>query len=319
MSEDKDDNFPSTLIELDGTDKAGSETVKKTLGLGFWISLIWLFVISALALLAPVLPLKDPGENFVQYEERENPLTKKLEEQPTIPPYAPSSDHWFGTDQDARDIFSRTIYGARISLAVGGLTTLFGLLIGGSLGMLAGFLKGWIDKLVSGLFLLSLSFPGLVLTILIITILDRSLLTISLTFGILSIAPIGRLARAQTLTFAEREFVTAATTLGAKRSRILLRELLPNVLIPMVTLAMVVVAISIVGEGTLAFLGLSVQGSSTWGKLILLGADISTLQTSPWVSFIPMSFLFLTVAAFNYMSDRLQDVFDTRSIYVTHD
>ena len=157
--------------------------------------------------------------------------------------------------------------------------------------MLAGFLKGWIDKLVSGLFLLSLSFPGLVLTILIITILDRSLLTISLTFGILSIAPIGRLARAQTLTFSEREFVTAATTLGAKRSRILLRELFPNVLIPMITLAMVVVAISIVGEGTLAFLGLSVQGSSTWGKLILLGADISTLQTSPWVSFIPMSFL----------------------------
>lgn len=319
MSVNKDEILRNEVNESSEVAEAGAEAAKKTLGFGFWLSVVWLFVISMLALLAPVLPLKDPGENFVQYEEQENPLTKKLEDQPTIPPYSPSSEHWFGTDQDARDIFSRTIYGARISLAVGGLTTLFGLLIGGSLGMLAGFLKGWIDKLVSGLFLLSLSFPGLVLTILIITILDRSLLTISLTFGILSIAPIGRLARAQTLTFSEREFVTAATTLGAKRSRILLRELFPNVLIPMITLAMVVVAISIVGEGTLAFLGLSVQGSSTWGKLILLGADISTLQTSPWVSFIPMSFLFLTVAAFNFMSDRLQDVFDTRSIYVTHD
>ena len=152
MNVNKDETLSDAAIELNEADAAGVEAVKKTLGFGFWVSLVWLFVISIFALLAPVLPLKDPGENFVQYEEREKPLTKKLEERPTIPPYSPSSEHWFGTDRDARDIFSRTIYGARISLAVGGLTTLFGLLIGGSLGMLAGFLKGWVDKLVSGLF-----------------------------------------------------------------------------------------------------------------------------------------------------------------------
>ncbi|MEC8364787.1 MAG: hypothetical protein VXZ51_02385, partial [Actinomycetota bacterium] len=112
MSVNKDEILRNEVNESTEVAEAGAEAAKKTLGFGFWLCAVWLFVISMFALLAPVLPLKDPGENFVQYEEQENPLTKKLEEQPTIPPYSPSSEHWFGTDQDARDIFSRTIYGA---------------------------------------------------------------------------------------------------------------------------------------------------------------------------------------------------------------
>ena len=204
-------------------------------------------------------------------------------------------------------------------MAVGALTALFGIVVGGALGMIAGYFKGVLDKIISAIFLVSLSFPGLILAILVVALVDRSLITISITIGILAVAPIGRLARAQTLSFAEREFVLAAETLGAKKSRILVRELLPNVLIPMSTLAMLVIAIAIVAEGTLAFLGLSVQGSSTWGKLILTGSGLQTLESSPWVAFAPMGFLFLTVASFNYMSDRLRDYFDVREIFVTRD
>ena len=292
---------------------------KKKIGIGFWIAALWLALITFLAVFAPVLPFKEPNQNFIAFEQKENPVTGKIQDRPVQPPYSPSGEHWLGTDQDARDILSRSIYGARVSLAVGALTALFGIIVGGALGMIAGYFKGILDKIISAIFLVSLSFPGLILAILVVALVDRSLITISITIGILAVAPIGRLARAQTLSFAEREFVLAAETLGAKKSRILVRELLPNVLIPMSTLAMLVIAIAIVAEGTLAFLGLSVQGSSTWGKLILTGSGLQTLETSPWVAFAPMGFLFLTVASFNYMSDRLRDYFDVREIFVTRD
>ena len=292
---------------------------KKKIGIGFWIAAFWLALITFLAVFAPVLPFKEPNQNFIVFEQKENPVTGKIQDRPVQPPYSPSGEHWLGTDQDARDILSRSIHGARVSLAVGALTALFGIIVGGALGMIAGYFKGILDKIISAIFLVSLSFPGLILAILVVALVDRSLITISITIGILAVAPIGRLARAQTLSFAEREFVLAAETLGAKKSRILVRELLPNVLIPMSTLAMLVIAIAIVAEGTLAFLGLSVQGSSTWGKLILTGSGLQTLESSPWVAFAPMGFLFLTVASFNYMSDRLRDYFDVREIFVTRD
>ena len=292
---------------------------KKKIGIGFWIAAFWLVIITFLAVFAPVLPFKEPNQNFIVFEQKENPITGKIQDRPVQPPYSPDGEHWLGTDQDARDILSRSIHGARISLAVGALTALFGIVVGGALGMIAGYFKGILDKIISAIFLVSLSFPGLILAILVVALVDRSLITISITIGILAVAPIGRLARAQTLSFAEREFVLAAETLGAKKSRILVRELLPNVLIPMSTLAMLVIAIAIVAEGTLAFLGLSVQGSSTWGKLILTGSGLQTLESSPWVAFAPMGFLFLTVASFNYMSDRLRDYFDVREIFVTRD
>ncbi len=292
---------------------------KKRLGIGFWLATFWLVLITFLAVFAPVLPFKDDKQNFIVFEQKENPITGKLQDRPVQPPYSPSSDHWLGTDQDARDLLSRSINGARISLAVGALTAIFGVIVGGALGMIAGYFKGILDKIISAIFIVSLSFPGLILAILIVALMDRSLTTISVTLGILGVAPIGRLARAQTLSFSEREFVLAAETLGAKKSRILVKELLPNVLIPMSTLAMLVIAIAIVAEGTLAFLGLSVQGSATWGKLILTGSGLQVLEKAPWVAFVPMGFLFLTVASFNYMSDRLRDYFDVREIFVTRD
>jgi peptide/nickel transport system permease protein len=311
-----DESGPTGNIEIEVEAEAPMEHVqKKKLGFGFWVSIGWLVVIVGLAALAPILPLKDPDTNFVVFEVRENNITGRVSEQPVQPPYSPSGEHWFGTDQDARDIFSRTIYGARVSLTVGFAAIAFGFVFGGSFGMIAGFVRGWFDRVVSFVFLVLLSFPALVLAILITALVDRSLFTISLTLGILSIAPVGRLARAQTMVFAEREFVMAARTIGAKRSRILLRELLPNVLIPMAALALLGMAVAIVAEGGLAFLGLSIEKGSTWGKLIrTYTATSADLEDSPWMAFTPIGCLFFTVVALNYAGDKLRDYLDVKEL-----
>jgi peptide/nickel transport system permease protein len=132
--------------------------------------------------------------------------------------------------------------------------------------------------------------------------------------GFLAIAPIGRIARATTIQYSEREFVIAAKTLGAKHPRIMIRELLPNVVIPMGALALLGVGIAIVAEGALAFLGLSVQDELTWGKLILLGSGSRDLAEAPWISMGPISVLFLTVLAINFAGDKLREYFDVREI-----
>ena len=279
-------------------DESSGAVKARRLGLGFWLPMGWIFLIVGVALLAPVLPLKDPTDYFIRPGER--------------PPYPPSADHWFGTDQDARDMFSRIVSGARVSLAVGFMSVTMSFIVGGTLGMVAGLVRGWFDRLVSFLFLALLSFPTLVLVILIIALIDRSVLTISVTLAIGGIAPVGRLARAATLSFAEREFVIAARTLGARNSRILFRELLPNVVIPMGALVLLGVAAAILAEGGLAFLGLSIEKGETWGKLIRNGAGSRVLRDSPWVAFGPITVMFLTLASINYIGDYLRDFFNIR-------
>lgn len=276
-------------------------TVERKLGIGFWIAIGWVVLVVLLAVLAPWLPLKDPDARYIDREIGR-------------PPYSPSATHWFGTDRDARDMFSRTIFGARVSLVVGFAAIAFGMLVGGTLGILAGYFRGWWDRIVSFVFLVLLSFPALVLAILITTLVDRSLFTVSATLGFLAIAPVGRLARATTIQFADREFVVAARTLGANHPRIIIRELLPNVVIPMGALALLGMAVAIVAEGALAFLGLSVEKGSTWGKLILFGAGPRELESSPWIAFAPIIVLFLTVAALNFAGDRLRSHFDVKEI-----
>ncbi|MGA1616741.1 MAG: ABC transporter permease, partial [Ilumatobacteraceae bacterium] len=275
-------------------------TINRRLGPLFWIAVGWLVLISLLAALAPWLPIKDPDAYYLVRGER--------------PPYAPSATHWFGTDQDARDMFARTVFGARVSLVIGFVAIAFGMLVGGTTGVVAGYLRGRTDRIVSFVFIVFLSFPSLVLAILITALLDRGLVTIALTLGVLAVAPVGRLARATTLSFAEREFVTAARAIGAGDRRIIIRELLPNVVIPMGALALLGMAVAIVAEGGLAFLGLSVEKGPTWGKLILIGAGSRELEKSPWIAFGPIIILFITVLSLNYAGDRVRSYFDVREI-----
>lgn len=279
---------------------AGSESAtKRRLGLGFWLAMGWVVLITGLAILAPWLPLDDPTQVGVGG-----------------PREGPSSDHWFGTDALGRDVFSRTIYGARISLAVGGFAIVFGMIVGGGLGMLAGHLRGRFDQLIGFVFLVLLSFPALVLAILITATLDRTLLVVSLTLGVLAIAPVGRLARATTLVYAEREFVSAARVIGARNGRIIVKELLPNVLIPMGALTLLGMAIAIVAEGALAFLGLSVAGDDaiSWGKMIVDGSGVRDLQQAPHVVMFPIGAMFLTVLSLNFAGDRVREYFDVKEL-----
>lgn len=273
---------------------------KRRLSPTFWLALAWVALIVALAALAPVLPLDDPEQSFTS--------AGRLS--------GPSADHWFGLDGNARDVFSRTIWASRVSLVVGFVAIVFGFIVGGTLGLMAGYLKGWADKVISFVFAVLLSFPALVLAILITSLLDRNLRTISITLGILAIAPVGRLARANTLVYAEREFVTAAKTIGASNTRIMVKEILPNVVIPMSALALLGMAVAIVGEGGLAFLGLSVESGTTWGKMIVEGTDGRTLRTSPHIAMFPILFLFLTVLALNFAGDRLRQFLDVKELSI---
>ena len=273
---------------------------KKRLGIGFWICVGWLVLIVLLAILAPYLPIKDPTKNF----------TGKGNVGPTKPP---SATHWFGTDKDARDVFARTIYGGRVSLTIGFVAIVFGMIVGGSMGIIAGYFRGWLDRIISFIFIVLLSFPALVLAIMLTALLERTLVTISLILGVLAISPVGLLARATTLQYSDREFVMAARSLGAKDRRIIVRELLPNVLIPMASLGLLGMAVAVVAEGGLAFLGLSVAKGITWGGMIQLGSESSrTLERAPWIAFFTIAVLFATVLALNFAGDRLRSFLDIK-------
>ena len=276
--------------------------VKKKLGVGFWFCVLWLGLMVLVALFTPYLPLKSPTKNYL------DPSNGR-------PPYSPSWKHWFGTDKDARDVFARSLHGARISLAVGFSAITAGFLIGGTIGVISGYFRGWLDRISSFVFIVLLSFPSLVLAILLTSLIERSLMTISLVLGLLSIAPVGRLARAATLQYADREFVLAARQIGATDRRIIIKEILPNVAIPMSSLALLGMAVAVVAEGGLAFLGLSVEKGITWGGLIQLGSDSArTLETAPWISFFPILMLFLTVLSLNFAGDRLRTFFDVKEM-----
>ncbi len=289
---------PQTALTFTEPDQGEdvADTVSRKLGTAFWVTIAWMTLVALAAVLAPWLPLEDPGKIGVGGTRE-----------------GPSGSSWFGTDALGRDVFSRTVWGARISLFVGLLAIVMGMMIGGTLGIISGYFRGVIDQVISFVFFVFLSFPALVLALLITATINRSLITVSMTLGILAIAPVGRLARASTLQFAEREFVQAAKVLGARHDRIIIRELLPNVVIPMGALTLLGMGIAIVAEGGLAFLGLSVEGEAiSWGKSVVDGSQARDLKNNPNVALFPIAVMFVTVLSLNFAGDRLREYFDVR-------
>jgi peptide/nickel transport system permease protein len=260
----------------------------------FWAAAAWIAVVVAAAILANFLPIPSPTDMDM--------LARRT------PPDAP---HWLGTDGLGRDMLSRLVFGARTSLTVGLLSPLIGLCFGAALGMLAGYFRGRFEALAMGGVDVLLAFPPLVLVLAITAYLGQSVLNLSMTIGFLSIPPFARVARATTLSLAEREFVTAARALGATHARILLRELLPNVLLPLVAFFLLAVAVTIVVEGALSFLGLGVPPPMpSWGSMI--GEGRESLDIAPWLAFLPAGVLFVTVLAFNLVGDALRAITDPR-------
>ncbi|MDZ4826772.1 MAG: ABC transporter permease [Actinomycetota bacterium] len=286
------------VAEVHGASGAPGDAVKRRLGFGFWLAIAWLVLMTFLAAFGPMLPLDDPTDFVGKSKE------------------SFSSDHWLGTDKLGRDLLSRTVSGTRISLIVGIAAVAGGLLVGGTIGLIAGFRRGWFERTSMAGGDILLSFPAVVLALAIVSFRGRDLWDIVLTLFILSVAPILRLTRANSLQWSQREFVQASRVLGAKDSTILRREVLPNVLMPMASLALVGVAIVIVAEGTLAFLGLGIQTAFgvddpiSWGKMVLEGSK--DLETAPHIAFVPATALFLTVLALNFAGDKIRGHFDVR-------
>jgi peptide/nickel transport system permease protein len=280
-----------------GGDVASAEPVRRQRRIGalFICAVAWIVLIGLAAIFANWLPIQSPTDMDL--------LAKRA---PLF-----SEGHLLGTDHLGRDELSRLIHGGRVSLTVGLLAPVIGVTIGGCLGMLAGYFRGRLETFAVGGVDVLLAFPPLVFVLAVTAFMGQSVANITIVIGVLGIPAFTRVARAVTLTLSEREFVTAARALGATHSRILIRELLPNVALPLLAFFLLLVAITIVVEGALSFLGLGVPPpTASWGSMI--GEGRENLDIAPWLAFLPAGFMFLTVLAFNLVGDTLRALTDPR-------
>src|SRR6266545_1292888 len=258
------------------------------LGASFWLSVAWLALVTLVAVAAPALHLADP--NLQDLTDRGG---------------SASPQHLLGTDGLGRDMLSRLAWGARISLTVGCASTLLGMVVGTLLGMTAGYVRGRPEGVVVATMDALLAFPALVLILAVTTFIGHDISIIVGVIGFLGIPAFARVARANTLALAQREFVLAARAMGASELRIIGLEILPNIVAPVLTFGLLVVAVAMIAEGTLAFLGLSVPPpAASWGAMVAEGRG--DLDIWPQVSLIPATVFFLTIFALNLAADRLR-------------
>jgi peptide/nickel transport system permease protein len=276
--------------------QAGSVKVKRNgLTVGAWLAIGWMVLLFLAAILAPVLPIADPINDA----------------DPAKATQGPSLEHLFGLDGNGRDVFSRVIWGARNSLFIAIVAVLAGFLIGGVLGLVAGYFKGRIGGALGALTDILLAFPQLVLALAVVSFLGRTVFNVTLALGIVSIPILSRITRASTLSWSEREFVTAARAQGAGHVRTMWREVLPNVLPAMLSIALLGVAVAIVAEASLSIVGAGVKPDvTTWGNVIFSGQ--SFLREAPTMVLLPSLVIFLTVFSLNYLGDVVRARFDVR-------
>lgn len=259
-----------------------------------WVGLALLAAIVLVASLAPVIAPHDP-------------LTQDIVNQ-FLPP---SSEFWLGTDSYGRDVLSRIIYGARISLIVGLLSILIAMTVGTIFGVLSGYIGGRFDAFVMAVVDLMLSFPSLLLGMLVAAVLGASLENLIIAIAVTEIAPFVRLARAPTLVLKEQDFVQAARSLGCGHGRIMRVHILPNLISDILVMGSLWMATAIRTEASLSFIGLGVKPpTATWGGMIREGFE--NILDAWWLAVFPSVFVFLTVLALNLLGDGLRDATDPK-------
>ena len=262
---------------------------------GLVIGLVLAVTMVLIAIAAPWIAPYDPNEQNV---------LMKLE--------PPSAEHWFGTDAFGRDVLSRVIFGARISLFVGAFATLAGVLIGTIIGVVSGYLGGTVDRLITAATDVLLSFPQLIMGLMLVAVLGASLTNLIIAIAITAVPAFIRVARASTLAMKERDFVDACRALGFGDLRIMFLHVLPNIMDEVVVMGSLWFAAAIRTESTLAFIGLGVPPpTATWGGIIRDGFD--NLLDASWLSVFPSLAILTIMIALNLIGDGLRDATDPRA------
>lgn len=290
-----------------GLDSSPKQRTLASRVLGNWgrspvgmVGSLMIAIVLLTALLTPLIAPHDPTQHHRQ--------------QRFLPPaWMEKGDPSFllGTDQLGRDVFSRILYGSRISVLIGVSAVAVGGCLGATLGLLAGFYAGWVDTLISRFIDVFLSIPFIILVLAVIGIVGPSLLTIILVLGVTGWASYARVVRGETLSLSQREFVVAANVVGAPRARIVLRHVLPNTFASIIVLATLDVASTILAESSLSFLGLGVQPPTvTWGLMIATGREY--IATAWWLAVFPGFAIAFTVLGIIFLGDWLRDVLDPK-------
>ncbi|WP_102028970.1 ABC transporter permease [Salirhabdus sp. Marseille-P4669] len=261
------------------------------------IALVGTFIVIFFIFIAIFAPLLMP------YEPNEQILLDRFE--------APSSTHWFGTDDFGRDILSRVIMGARISLMVGFTAVIGSIIVGSLLGVVAGFYGRWIDTIISRIFDIMLAFPSILLAIAIVAILGPDLQNALIAIAIVNVPLFGRLIRSKVLSVKEEEYITAARAIGMSNFRILTHHIIPNSISPVIVQGTLAIATAIIEVAALSFLGLGAQSPDLdWGKM--LDDSRAYFVQAPWTMIFPGLAIMLTVLGFNLMGDGLRDAMDPK-------
>jgi len=228
----------------------------------------------------------------------------------------PGEEYFLGTDELGRDMFSRIVYGARVSLWVGIVCVSISLVVGGTLGILSGYVGGRVDSLIMGTMDVVFAFPGLIMALVIASVLGPSLMNAMIAIGIVLIPVFVRTGRAPVLAVKEMEYIQAARCTGARQFWIVLKHILPNIATPLVVQATITLSAAILIEASLSFLGLGTQPPTpSWGTM--LGSGRRFLETAPWVAIFPGMAIMITVLGFNLLGDGLRDYLDPRYRFQT--
>ena len=290
-------------IELDTNQTYEDNADRRSRWADWWLTLVHdkkalagLFLLTVFLIMAALAPLISPFDpNAMDYDMME----------------PPSSTHLLGTDDLGRDLFSRIIYGARVSLFIGITPVAISLLIGVILGVVAGYFGGWIDNIIMRYIDLQWAFPNFIIAVYLVAVFGTGITNLTIAISLAFVDDFARVARGMVLTIKKEQYVTAARAMGASDYRIMRRYILPNAMAPLIVQATVSVSYAILAEATLSFLGLGVEATTpTWGLILAEGR--SFISRAWWLGVFPGLAIMLTVLSINFLGDALRDFMDVR-------